>query len=85
MKKAAKLKRRTAKVFMSGHSQAVRIPKEFHLEGTEVEIIQKSPHEIILREIPKNLAKAFDILTSFSDDFFADGRKDSLPQKRKFF
>ncbi len=76
---------KTAKVFKSGNSKAVRIPKEFHLEGKEVEIIQKGPHEIILREIPKNLAKAFNILTRFSDDFFAEGRKDPLPQKRKLF
>lgn len=76
---------RKAKVFKSGNSQAVRIPKDFHLEGKEVEIVQKNPHEIILREIPKNLAEAFNILTRFSDDFFAEGRKDTPPQKRKFF
>ncbi|MCE5293077.1 MAG: type II toxin-antitoxin system VapB family antitoxin [Chlamydiales bacterium] len=76
---------KTAKVFRSGNSQAVRIPKDFHLEGKEVEIIQKSPHEIILREIPKNLAEAFNILAKFSDDFFADGRHDPLPQKRELF
>ena len=29
---------RTAKVFMSGNSQAVRLPKEFRLEGDEVYI-----------------------------------------------
>ena len=76
---------KTAKVFKSGNSQAVRIPKDFHLKGKEVEIIQKSPHEIILREIPTNLAEAFHILARFSDDFFAEGRKDDLPQKRELF
>lgn len=69
---------------MSGNSQAVRIPVDFHLEGDEVEIIKKK-HEIILREIPKNLAEAFFILTKFSDDFFAGGREDSPPQKRELF
>jgi len=29
---------KTAKVFKSGNSQAVRIPKEFHLEADEVEM-----------------------------------------------
>ena len=29
---------KTAKVFKSGNSQAVRIPREFQLEGDEVEI-----------------------------------------------
>ena len=29
---------KTAKVFMTGRSQAVRLPKEFRFEGSEVEI-----------------------------------------------
>ena len=78
------MRRARTKVFQSGNSQAVRIPKEFHLKGEEVEIIRKG-HEIILREIPKNLTAAFEILTQFSDDFFAEERKDTPPQKRKFF
>ena len=32
---------KTAKIFRSGNSQAVRIPKEFQLEGDEVEIQKK--------------------------------------------
>ena len=31
----------TAKVFMTGRSQAVRLPKEFRFEGTEVEIFRR--------------------------------------------
>jgi antitoxin VapB len=34
-------KMKTAKVLKSGNSQAVRIPKEFHLKGSEVEIQKK--------------------------------------------
>jgi antitoxin VapB len=30
--------RNTAKLFMHGRSQAVRLPKEFRMEGSEVEI-----------------------------------------------
>ncbi len=75
---------RKTKIFMSGNSQAVRIPIDFHLEGDEVEIIKRK-NEIVLREIPKNLAEAFYILTNFSDDFFADGRVDSPPQQRDLF
>lgn len=30
-----------AKIFKSGNSQAVRIPKEFRLEGTVVEIFKR--------------------------------------------
>jgi antitoxin VapB len=32
------MSRNTAKLFMHGRSQAVRLPKEFRLPGTEVEI-----------------------------------------------
>ena len=32
----------TAKVFMTGHSQAICLPKEFHFEGKEVEIFCRS-------------------------------------------
>lgn len=75
---------RKTKIFMSGNSQAVRIPIDFHLEGDEVEIIRRK-HEIVLREIPKNLGEAFHILTQFPDDFFADGRHDAPPQVREGF
>ena len=43
---------RTAKVFMSGNSQAIRLPKEFRFEGDEV-YIKKGKNGIILLEKPK--------------------------------
>jgi antitoxin VapB len=61
----------TAKLFMNGQSQAVRLPKEFRLEGSEV-YIKKSGSSIVL--IPAN--GSWDTLTAsldaFSDDFMAD-------------
>jgi len=74
----------TAKVFTSGNSQAVRLPKNCRFSGEEVEIIKRGD-EIVLREIPQNLAKAFELLTQLSDDFFEDGREDDKPQERDFF
>ena len=74
---------RMTKVFKSGNSQAVRIPKEFHLIGEEVEIFQKGD-DIIIREIPKNLAKAFKLMTQLPSDFFATDREDAPPQERDF-
>ncbi|HSX19610.1 MAG TPA: AbrB/MazE/SpoVT family DNA-binding domain-containing protein [Gammaproteobacteria bacterium] len=62
---------------------AVRIPKEFKIESGAVEILERDG-EIIIREIPKNLASAFELLTSLPDDFFAGGRDDQPPQKRDF-
>ncbi len=71
------------KVFKSGNSQAVRLPKDFQLKGNVVMIFKKNG-DIIIREKPKNLAAAFLLLTHFSEDFFEEGRKDTLPQERDF-
>ena len=37
----------TAKLFMSGRSQAVRLPKEFRFEGTEVRVSKVGDKVII--------------------------------------
>ena len=69
------------KVFRSGNSQAVRIPQEFQLRSGEVEILRRGD-EIVLRERPKNLVRAFELLTELSGDYFQGGRKQPKPQKR---
>jgi antitoxin VapB len=46
----------TAKLFMSGRSQAVRLPKEFRFEGTEVRV-SKVGDKVILEPLKK---KPFD-------------------------
>jgi antitoxin VapB len=71
-----------AKVFRSGNSQAVRIPKEFQFNTDEVEIEQRGD-EVVLRPPVRNLRGAYDALAAMPDDFYADGRKDSPPQSRK--
>lgn len=70
----------TAKVFQSGNSQAVRIPKEFKIQSGEVEILRRGD-ELVLRERPRSLALAFDLLTNL--DFFQGGRKQPRQRKRK--
>jgi antitoxin VapB len=70
-----------AKVFKSGNSQAVRLPKEFRVATDEVEIFRRGD-EIVLRERPRNLLRALDILASLPDDFLED-RGDTPPQKRE--
>lgn len=72
---------KTAKVFKSGNSQAVRIPKEFHLEGEEVEIRRKG-ESLILRPKKQSWAALIDSLEKFTDDFMADGRRQPPVQDR---
>lgn len=72
------------KVFTSGNSQAVRIPKEYHIDSSEL-CIKKIGSTIIL--YPQN--KAWDnlerSLTEFSDDFMSDGRNQPEFEKREEF
>jgi antitoxin VapB len=72
----------TARVFRSGNSQAVRLPKQFRFKSNEVEIFRRG-NEIVLREKDDNLARAFDLLASLPDDLDVAGRNESPPQKRK--
>ncbi len=71
----------TAKVFQSGNSQAVRLPKQFRLDASEVEIFRRGD-EIVLREKAKGIATAFHLLADMPEDFFAEGRTDESPQTR---
>lgn len=71
-----------ARVFQSGNSQAVRLPKQFRFRSPVVDIFRRG-EEVVLRETPATLEEAFDLLAGLSDDFFAGGRKDdAAPEKR---
>ena len=72
---------KTAKVFRSGNSQAVRIPKEFHLEGEEVEI-RRQGGSLVLRPRKKSWAALIESLNKFSDDFMEHGRHQPPTQNR---
>jgi antitoxin VapB len=72
----------TARVFRSGNSQAVRLPKEYRLKGTEVEIFRRG-EEIVLREKAEGLVRAFEILAELPDDFLSKGRDDTPPHERE--
>lgn len=73
-----------AKVFMSGNSQAVRLPKEFQMDGEEV-YIQKIGKSIILNPVSNPWASMRNSLSQFSDDLFADGREQPDMQEREEF
>ncbi len=74
----------TAKIFKSGNSQAVRLPKEFQFDTSEVQIFRRGD-EIILKKSPGNLAKVFELLTELSDDFMENGRQQPTVQEREAF
>lgn len=76
----------TARVFQSGNSQALRLPKAFRFKSNEVEIFRRGD-EIVLRErrgnAGENLAEAFADLPAMPADFFAEGRRDAPAQTRE--
>lgn len=71
----------TAKLFWSGRSQAVRLPKTFRMEGDEVRI-RREGRRVILEPIAEDWAWLDAIAGTFSDDFFAEGRRQSDQQER---
>jgi len=73
-----------ARVFQSGNSQAVRLPKEFRFRAESVEIFRRG-NDVVLRERPASAAAIFDALARLPADAAQDGRSDSLPQEREAF
>lgn len=72
---------KTAKLFINGRSQAVRLPKEFRFEGSEV-YIRKEGDEVILSTKKPSWDDFFDRSSSFGNDFLAE-RDNEPPQERE--
>ena len=72
----------TARIFRSGNSQAVRLPKQFRLTSKEVEIICRGD-ELVLRKKKRGLTRVFEILTGLPDEMFVriGGQAASTPQR----
>jgi antitoxin VapB len=62
---------RTAKVFMTNRSQAVRLPKEYQFSTDEV-FIRKEGDEVILSPRPRDWKAYFESAPVASDSFMAD-------------
>ena len=72
---------RTAKLFKNGGSQAVRLPKEFRLEGDEV-LVRIEGDPIVLSPKPKSWQDFFTHVPLPSEGLMNE-RIDLAPQKRK--
>jgi antitoxin VapB len=73
----------TARVFKSGNSQAVRLPKEFRFRGKDVEIFRRGD-EVILREKSKGMERAFWLIANLPIDVDAvEEVHDEPPQERE--
>ena len=72
---------RTAKLFWSGRSEAVRLPKEFRMKGAEVRI-RRQGAALVLEPVASAWEWLDAIAGEFSGDFFAAGRNQpELPSR----
>lgn len=73
---------KTAKLFKNGHSQAVRLPKEYRFEGDEVRI-RREGEAVVLEPLDSGWDWLFEISGKFSEDYFADGREQPETSERR--
>jgi antitoxin VapB len=74
---------KTAKVFQNGQSQAVRLPKEFRFEDSEV-FIKKSGNVVQLIPRSDSWNSLFGSLKKFSRDFMTDRVQPELDKRESF-
>ena len=79
--------RHTAKLFMNGRSQAVRLPVKFRFDCNEV-YIRRDPetNDVIISQKPGSWDDFFKLMETIDtpDDFIAE-RDRKKPQKRDLF
>lgn len=75
----------SSRIFMNGNSQAVRIPQEFRLEASRVEITRTETGDLLIHPIPSDRGDALlQTLMLFDDEFAAileEDRRAALPDQ----
>lgn len=71
----------TAKIFWSGRSQAVRLPKDFRFDSTIVHI-RRHGNTVILEPITENWAWLDRLCGKIDHDFADASREQPMPQER---
>ena len=70
----------TARIFLNGRSQAVRLPKEFRFSGKDV-YIKKIGNMVVLLPQDDPWAPLINSLNQFTDDFMQT--RDQPPQNKR--
>ena len=71
----------TAKLFQTGRSQAVRLPKEFRFDGKEVRI-RRFGLGVLLEPMQVDLDAWFAALDRYDTPFMPEGREQPPAQER---
>ncbi|WP_404787967.1 antitoxin [Altericista sp. CCNU0014] len=74
------------RVFQSGNSQAVRIPKELQFERVDIDYeIERREEGLLIRPLPPTLEGVLEKFAAFTPDFLAEGRPEQGEQERDTF
>ncbi len=73
---------KTAKIFLNGGSQAVRLPAEFRFDGVDEVMVEKIGDRLVLSPKRNGWDEFFDRPSAVPADFLID-RADSPPQERE--
>ena len=71
-----------AKIFQNGQSQAVRLPREFRLEGNEV-FVKHFGNAVVLIPVQNSWDSLIGSLELFSSDFMQDRNQPNEEQLRE--
>ncbi len=75
----------TAKIFESGHSQAIRLPKEFRYDTSETDELVIRKYGDMLTLVPKDKVweNFVESTKGLADDFFTEGRDQGVQEVRE--
>lgn len=73
----------TAKIFINGRSQAIRLPKEYRFKDNEV-YINKIDDIVIIMPKNRKMASLMNTINKFTDDFMEE-RNQPIAQVREDF
>lgn len=78
--------RHTAKLFMNGRSQAVRLPANFRFDCEEV-YIRRDPKtgDVVISRKPGSWEDFFEMMDDIVPEDFMSERDNELPQERDLF
>jgi antitoxin VapB len=82
--KQGRIAMKVAKLFQNGHSQAVRLPKEFRFEGTEV-YVKKIGNAVLLLPYDDPWQPLFESLDKFSEDFMQERNQPTNQTREDLF
>lgn len=71
----------TTRIFKNGNSQAVRIPQEFRIDATQVEISRNANGDLVIHPLPVDRGAAVLAALNAFDEDFADQLEQNYRQQ----